>query len=246
MIISFFQAILAYGKAFRLIKELKLWFYVLIPGMVSALLGGIIIWLIVKYADNLGTWVTSWYDWQGKGVVKTVGKVLSGLTIGLLAFVLFKYIILILVGPMMSPLSEKVEAHLMGKPVSTTFQPVKFFRDVLRGVGLALRNIVRELIFTLLLLLASFVFPVIAPFTAVLIFIIQSYYAGFGNMDYTLERHFNFRESIQFVRENKGLAIGNGLVFVWLILLGIGFLIAPPLSTIAATIETVKAIQKRS
>ncbi|NJL75514.1 MAG: EI24 domain-containing protein [Saprospiraceae bacterium] len=109
-----------------------------------------------------------------------------------------------------------------------------------------MRNIIRELIFTLLLLFASLVFPVITPFTAVLIFIIQSYYAGFGNMDYTLERHFNFQESIQFVRANKGLAIGNGLVFVWLILLGIGFLIAPPLSTIAATIETVKAIEKRS
>ncbi|NJL75513.1 MAG: hypothetical protein HC892_11270 [Saprospiraceae bacterium] len=135
MMISFFQAILAYGKAFRLIKELKLWFYVWIPGMVSVLLGGIIIWFIIKYADDLGTWVTSWYDWQGKGVVKTIGKLLSGLTIGLLAFVLFKYIILIVVGPMMSPLSEKVEAHLTGKPIGGAFRPVKFLETCFEVLG---------------------------------------------------------------------------------------------------------------
>jgi CysZ protein len=92
-------------------------------------------------------------------------------------------------------------------------------------------------------MLASFVFPVIAPFAAVLLFLIQSYYAGFGNMDYTLERHFNFQESIAFVRQHKGIAIGNGIIFIGLILIGIGFLIAPSFSTVAATIETVKAIE---
>jgi CysZ protein len=244
MIFSFFQAILAYGKAFRLIKELKLWLYVWIPGLVSVLVGSIIFWLIFKYADNLGDWITSWYSWQGEGIVETIGAILSGLFIALLAFITFKYIILIVVGPLMTPLSEKVEAHLTGKPIDTAFNPVKFLRDVIRGIGLALRNIIWELIFTAVLMLASFVFPVIAPFAAVLLFLIQSYYAGFGNMDYTLERHFNFQESIAFVRQHKGIAIGNGIIFIGLILIGIGFLIAPSFSTVAATIETVKAIEK--
>ena len=71
---------------------------------------------------------------------------------------------------------------------------------------------------------------------------VQSFYAGFGNIDYTLERHLNVRNSIRLVRVNKGLALGNGLVFMGLLAIGIGFLIAPPLAAVAATIETTKRL----
>ena len=38
------------------------------------------------------------------------------------------------------------------------------------------------------------------------------------------------------------LALGNGLVFMGLLAIGIGFLIAPPLAAIAATLETTKRL----
>ena len=74
------------------------------------------------------------------------------------------------------------------------------------------------------------------------LFLVQAYYAGFGNMDYSLERHHSISGSIRFIRRNRWLAMGNGTVFMLLLMTGIGFLFAPPLSTIAGTIEVVKRL----
>jgi CysZ protein len=49
--------------------------------------------------------------------------------------------------------------------------------------------------------------------TGVLLIYVQSYYAGFGNMDYTLERYCNYSDTTKFVRNNKGTAVGNGFIF---------------------------------
>jgi len=62
-------------------------------------------------------------------------------------------------------------------------------------------------------------------------------------MDYTLERHFSIGESVRFVRANRWLAVGNGAVFMLILMTGIGFLLAPPLATVAATIETAKRLE---
>ncbi len=73
----------------------------------------------------------------------------------------------------------------------------------------------------------------------------QAYFAGFGNMDYTLERHFSYQKSIQFVKENKGIAIGNGLVFMLFLLIPfVGIIFIIPFSVTSATIATVKIINE--
>ena len=141
----------------------------------------------------------------------------------------------------MSPLSEKVENHLLGKSTTIKFSISQMLKDLLRGIRIALRNIIREIFYTLLLLLLGLI-PFFSPFAPFLILAVQSFYAGFGNIDYTLERHLNVRNSIRLVRANKGLALGNGLVFMGLLAIGIGFLIAPPLAAVAATIETTKRL----
>jgi len=61
-------------------------------------------------------------------------------------------------------------------------------------------------------------------------------------MDFTLERYFNRKETISFIKNNKGMAIGNGTVFLLLLSIGIGFLIAPPLSAIVGTITVNKKL----
>ncbi|MEN0048558.1 MAG: EI24 domain-containing protein [Bacteroidota bacterium] len=244
MLQGFVRGILSYGKAFQLIGKFRLWFYVFVPGLISVFLGITIVLSVWNYADNIGNWMTSWYRWQGEGIVETIGSIISGITIVFLTFLLFKYIIIIAVSPFMSLLSEKVEKRLKNQASSTPFKFDKFLKDIVRGLSLALRNIFWELLFTVILMIASFIFPIIAPFTAVLIFIIQAYYAGFGNLDFTMERHFGSRESIQFVRENRGLAIGNGAVFLWMLLTGIGFLFAPTLATIAGTVEVIGKLEE--
>src|SRR5690554_8052550 len=79
-----------------------------------------------------------------------------------------------------------------------------------------------------------------------LLFLVQSYYAGFGNMDYTLERHFKYAESIQFVKKNRGLAIGNGIVFMLVLLIPVvGIILVLPLSVTAASTETLRVLENQ-
>jgi CysZ protein len=142
----------------------------------------------------------------------------------------------------MSPLSEKIEARISNSSFQQDFSLKRILHEALRGVRIALRNIVREIFYSLILLILSFV-PVVGIITAPALFMVQAYYAGFGNMDYYLERHFNVQGSAAFVRRYKGLAIGNGAIFLLLLMIPIlGLFVAPVLATISSTVESHKRI----
>lgn len=236
-----FDGIRSYARALALISELRLWGYVIAPGLVSLVLGAGIIWLAIGIADDIGGWLVSWYPWEwGRRVVETVAKVFGGLLVAAFGLIIFKNLVLALASPIMSPLSEKVERHLTGKP-AIPFTLSQFSSDLIRGIRISIRLIIRELLFTILLLLIGII-PVFNTFALAAIFLIQAYYAGAGNIDFALERHFRVRQSVQFVRQHRLLAIGNGTVYILLLLTGIGFLFALPLGVVAATVETVKRL----
>lgn len=194
-------------------------------------------------ADDVGAWMAMWWPWDwGAGVVQTIASVFGGLIIAILGFLIFRQIILVVTAPIMSILSEKVEYLLTGRKESG-WSLGRLVRDVVRGLRIALRNLVKELFFTIVLLLLGLV-PVVTPFTTVLIFLVQSYYAGFGNMDFALERHFGYRDSVRFVGRHKAVALGNGIVFMLLLFTFVGFLVALPLGTIAATIDVIKRLEE--
>ena len=142
----------------------------------------------------------------------------------------------------MSPFSERIEEMITGEYLKASFSPTQFFKDLWRAARLNARNIIRELLLTLALFLLSLI-PIFSPFTSVLIFLLGAYYGGFGNMDFTMERHYNYRESVSFVHRNRGIALGNGIVFMLIFLIPVvGIFIALPLATAAATETTVKRI----
>jgi len=245
MVNDFLKAITAYAKAFRLIGKLGLWGYFIIPGLISLLLGGVISASVWNLSDDVGGFLLAFYPWEwGASIVASVANVFGGIVMAGSGLLIYKHAVLILSAPFMSPLSEKVENYLSGNPHTMRFSIPQMMSDLVRGLKLALRNIVREFFFMFLLLLLGLI-PFFSPFTAILLIAVQAYYLGFGNIDYTLERHFNVRGSVHFVRTYKGLALGNGLVVLGLLAVGIGFLIAPPLGTVAATIETVKRLDIR-
>ncbi|HHS95342.1 MAG TPA: EI24 domain-containing protein [Phaeodactylibacter sp.] len=145
----------------------------------------------------------------------------------------------------MTPLSQKIEQQLLGQiGTDNGFQLSKAIKEIIRGLRISLRNIFFEIMWTAPLFILGLI-PALSFFTTILMFLIQAYYAGFGNMDYTLERHLDVKESIRFVRKNRGLAIGLGTVFLLLLSTGIGFLVAPPLATAAATLSTSKRLHKK-
>jgi len=244
LINDFRDGIEAYSEAYRLIKSKKLWGYVLLPGFLSILFGTGIFFLAWYYSGGIGNFLKNNYPIEfGKNEFAAVAHYAGWIIIGTLAYVSYKYIILILVAPFMSPLSEKIEAHLHGRKSDARFSPVRAGKELWRGIRVSLRNLLRELIYTGILLLAGLI-PLVGILSAPAIFAVQAYFVGFGNMDYTLERHMGVKESASFVGDYKGLAIANGSIFLFLLMIPVaGLFLAPSLATVAGAVETVRRLE---
>ncbi len=249
MIKNILQGFKAYAESLSLISRLKLWKYFFIPILISVVTASIIGFLAYGLSDNVGLYISKIWRWEwGKQTFTSISTFMGGVSIIILGLILYKHIIMALSAPFMSPVSEKIETYLSGVSLTEIHQHRKtsFSEQLLRGIRINIRNLAKELLFSLPLLVLSFI-PVINIFSTVLLFLIQAYYAGFGNMDYTLERHFNYKDSLTFVKKNKGLAIGNGLVFMLFLLIPVlGIILVLPFSVTAATIKTVETIKNKS
>ena len=245
MIKGILSALQTYKTSFGLISKLGLWKYFAIPMIISfitALSVGLIAW---GFSDNLGHWIAQIWPWEwGAQGFDTMAQILSALLIIAIGLILYKHIIMALSAPFMSPVSEKIEAHLKGE--NHTHRDTSNTEQLIRGVRINVRNLALELLITLPILLLNLI-PIIGSIAAtVLLFLTQSYYAGFGNMDYTLERHFKYRESINFIKDNRGYAIGNGMVFMLFLLIPVvGIILVLPVSVTAATVQTVRLLDKK-
>ena len=151
-------------------------------------------------------------------------------------FSLFKYLFLIIGSPVFAYLSEKTESIMEGKDFPFSFK--QLFADIMRGIKLALRNTLWQTVYTISLLILSFI-PLVGWVVPVTIVLVDCYYYGFSMLDYSCERHrLSPSESIAFIGKHKGLAIGNGIVFYLMHLLPvIGWVLAPAYAVVAATIS---------
>ncbi len=246
MIKNIISGIKAYFGAFSLISKLKLWKYFVIPMIISFLTALLIGVSAYGLSDNIGNFIAKAWIWNwGKDTFTTISHVIGGLIIIVIGLILFKHIIMALSAPFMSPVSEKIEAHLTGI-TNHNYRNTSFIQQLIRGIRINGRNLIMELLLTIPILLLKFI-PIINIFSTILLFMVQAYYAGFGNMDYTLERHFQYKQSLQFVRKHKGLAIGNGIVFILFLLIPvIGVILVLPLSVTAGTLKTVEALQLKN
>jgi CysZ protein len=243
MIKDLYKGMSAYGTALQFTVKHRLWSYFVIPALISLLLGSIIIYGAWLLSDDIGQYIGQIYPWEwGRAYVDEFGRVLGGLFIAALGLILFKNLVVALASPFMSFLSEKVERILYGSD-APQFTLHQFFSDLVRGIRIAIRLLLRELLFTFLLFLLGLI-PVFAPIIPFALFTVQAYYAGAGNLDFTLERYFRVRGSVAFVRRHRGIALGNGLVYLLLFFTGIGFVFALPLGTIAGTQEALKKIRQ--
>jgi len=243
MIKNIISGIKAYFGTFGLISKLKLWKYFTIPMLISVVTFIIIFGSAYSLSDNIGAFIAKIWIWDwGHNTFETISSFIGGLIVLVIGLILFKHIIMALSAPFMSPVSEKIEEYVTGvKPHyhrNTTFS-----QQLSRGIKISIRNLSKELLFTIPLLLLKFI-PLVNIVSTILLFLMQAYYAGFGNMDYTLERHFKYKESIQFVKKNRGLAIGNGIIFILMLLIPVvGFILVLPLSVTAASVKTIEALQ---
>jgi CysZ protein len=243
MIKNIISGIKAYFGAFSLISKLKLWKYFAIPMIISLITAITIFGSAYGLSDNIGAFISKIWIWDwGKETFSSISNFIGGLIVIVIGLILFKHIIMALSAPFMSPVSEKIEAHLTGNPPHS-HRDTTFMQQLIRGIKINGRNLFMELLLTIPILLLKFI-PVVNIFSTILLFMVQAYYAGFGNMDYTLERHYKYKDSLQFVRKHRGLAIGNGIVFILFLLIPvIGVILVLPLSVTAASTRTVQALK---
>ena len=238
-------AIQSYARAHRFIREHKLWKWIIVPGIIYTLMFIVGIYffftssgqIVQAVSTRLGInhWVTSQRS-QFLSFLFMMGGLIVQLIMILFYFSLFKYLFLIIGSPVFAYLSEKTESIMEGKDFPFSFK--QLFADIMRGIKLALRNTLWQTVYTISLLILSFI-PLVGwviPVTAVLV---DCYYYGFSMLDYSCERHrLSPGESIAFIGKHKGLAIGNGMVFYLMHLLPfIGWVLAPAYAVVAATIS---------
>ncbi len=243
MIQDILKSIEAYFKAFRLISKLKLWKFFVIPIIISAIVAVLVLVTAYGFSDDIGAYIAQIWKWDwGKETFAAFGVVIGWIVIIAIGLILYKHIVMALAAPFMSPVSEKIELHLLGKvhhPNNSTFT-----EQLWRGIRLNTRNLVMELFLTVPILLLK-VIPVINIFSTALLFVLQAYYAGFGTMDYTLERRLGYKESVRFVKRNRGIAIGNGAFYLLLLFTPIiGLIIALPYAVTASSLRTIERLEK--
>ncbi|MCK0155884.1 EI24 domain-containing protein [Cellulophaga sp. F20128] len=243
MIQNILKGIRAYAGSFSLISKLKLWKYFFIPILISIITAVSIGLLAYGLSDTIGSIISQIWLWEwGKETFSSISNFIGATFIIAIGLVLYKHIIMALSAPFMSPVSEKIETYLTGID-NHQHRDTSFSEQLWRGIRINLRNLSKELLLTIPIVLIGFI-PIIGMLSTVLLFLVQAYYAGFGNMDYTLERHFKYKESIQFVQKHRGVAIGNGIVFMLFLLIPIlGIILVLPLSVTAASTKTVNLIQ---
>ncbi len=243
MITSLIKGALAYLKVFPSISKYGLWKYVFLSGAISFVVYSALVWVFWNTSDNAAAWLVDFYPFdKGAQILEKTINFITFLSLLIGFTIIYKYIVLIILAPLMGSVSEKIErAH--HPAVSFKQNIIGFTKNIIRGIRISLRNISKELVYTLILLIIGWIVPGAIIITTPLIFLIQAYYVGAGNFDYYLERRTDVRESVHFTRSHRWLAIGNGSVFLALLLVPIiGPVFAPIFGTVAATLEVDKIV----
>ena len=245
---SFFEEVILgirhYGDAIKLVRRHKMFpllfvsfllFLVILIGCGMAIYAGNN--ALIEWIMNLG-WVKQWNSFfEDAPWVITIFK--FGINIATIFFFIsfYKYVFLAVASPLYAYISEKGAEKYKG--VSYPFVMAQFIKDIIRGIRISIRNLFRQLFLTLLLFILSFI-PVIGLIFSFLIIMLDAYYYGFAMLDYCCERDkLTVSQSIRWIKNHRGLALGNGLVFYgsMILLPIIGVIFIAPISAIAAMIS---------
>lgn len=248
---GFFIGIGAYGEACRILFSRKFWWFLLFPVFILILLfvGGNV---LVSYAgdsiyglieNQIGNWVTgiSWLQWVNNAVGILI-KIILKITYFFLFVALGGYIVLIVMSPVYSWLSERTEAHLTGKDYPFSWH--QLMREIARGIGIALRNLLLQLGFSVVLFFCSFI-PLVGLLSPLFLFLTAAYFYGFAFVDYAIERkQFNIKQSVRYVNRNIGPVAGIGVVFAFSLMIPWLSIIVCSFVSLLSVVAAVVALNK--
>jgi CysZ protein len=119
-----------------------------------------------------------------------------------------KYIVLILLSPLFAYISEKTEEIITGN--NYPFNMGQFLKDVLRGMGITLRNMFLETLLILAGGILTFFIPVLSPLVLLALFLVNSYFMAFNFFDYAVERKkMGVSKSVMYMRANRTTLLGS-------------------------------------
>lgn len=201
----------SYGKAIRFIIDNKFYWYLLIPAVLML--------FIYKIGEVIRTRKVDTNIENMNDVVWYLMQLMIEISLGVLLMKFAKYLVVIILSPLLSHLSQRCEKILTGNTYPFDFKLL--VDDVKRGVRIAIRNVMWEYFFFIIIFIVSFFGwedPLASP-VFYLTFVIGFFYYGFSFIDYVNERRrLDIDESILFVRNHRGLAIAIGAIYSILIL----------------------------
>ncbi len=239
-------------KAFQFIAKNGLWIYFLYPIVIMLILGIFGFWstfaLGGKMADQVISMIGLSNSHEGwLAVLFGILRFIIGLLLKVILFFIFssflKFIVLIVCSPIMALLSERIDEIKSGKRYPFRFG--QFLHDIFRGIRVTFRNMFFEYGILLLCMIIGWI-PLVGWIIVPFIYLIGWYFLGFNMMDYSYERRkLKISEGAKFTRKHKGIAIGNGMMFSFLLMIPfLGITLAPILSVVAATLATIDTMEK--
>ena len=238
-----------YSDAFEFIFKNGLGYYFLYPLVIAVFLFVVGFTLTTEFADYVNAHITDYFglDDPDSWFLAAIGWLVS-FFIHIITWIIFfyikasflKYLTLILLSPVLARVSQRTEEIITG--VKIKFDAWQFIKDVIRGIAMALRNMIAEYILIAIFFFISFI-PIVGwLFSLVFLSLISWFFYGFSMIDYSNERkRLSIRESTRFAQKNKWLCITNGFLF-WIIfsIPWIGVIFAPITGIVAATIAVNK------
>ena len=152
MIKALLNGLLAYKDALPLISKLNLWKYFAVPMLISFITALSIGFSAYGFSDDLGGLISSLWIWEwGASTVRTISDIAGALLIIAFGLIAYKHIVMALSAPFMSPVSEKIEAHLYANVHQ--HRNTSNASQLLRGLKINLRNLAWELLLSIPFLL---------------------------------------------------------------------------------------------
>jgi CysZ protein len=233
----------SYTRAYHFITRHKLRKWIIFPGILYTILflvGMYFFWTsaadVVKYLSHISH-IDRFLQRRQSPTLSfffVMGGMMVHLVLIFFYFSLFKYLFLVIGSPLFAWLSQMTEALINGKGEGFRLDRKQYFADIRRGIRVALRNATWQTVYTISILVLSFI-PVAGWITPVIAIFVECYYYGYSMLDYSCQRHqLSPTASAAYIGSHKGLAIGNGIIFY-----GMHFVpvLAPAYAVIAATIS---------
>jgi uncharacterized protein involved in cysteine biosynthesis len=135
---TFIKGFIGYFSSFTKIGKYGLVGYVILSGIISLVIALLVYSTIWQFGDDLGRLIFGFYPFDfGRSVIESVLEWLTRIVLWTLCFFTFKYLSLIILSPIMSLVSSKIEKSLIG----SSGAKFSFIGEIIRGIRFNIRNL---------------------------------------------------------------------------------------------------------